>query len=43
MVHYAVCQLHSEADIKDLHKLCVVFEAETVLFVNLNYAILLLD
>ena len=24
--------LHSEAEIKDLHKLCVVFEAETLFY-----------
>ena len=32
MVHYALCLLHSEAEIKDLHKLCVVFEAETLFY-----------
>ena len=35
MVHYALCLLHSEAEIKDLCKLRVVFEAETFFYLQI--------
>ena len=35
MVHYGLCLLHSEAEIKDFSKFCVVFEADTMFYLQI--------
>ena len=35
MVHYGLCLLHSEAEINDFSKLCVVFEADTLFYLQI--------